>query len=142
MNIFKSIKKAVIFGLLFLGLTFAVQNPSYATELKGDWTLVSIGNEPVLNSAKITASFDDEPDNVIYGSAGCNRYIASFCATENRILIGPVATTQMLCHPQAIMKQEGAYIQALEAAKYYEVSEQHLKLSDGNNQTLEYVKDP
>lgn len=141
MNIFKYIEKAIVFGLALFCFTLAFQSPSYAAALKGKWKLESLGGVPVVEDTQITATFEQEPDGVISGSAGCNRYFGSFKSDSGNITFGTIATTKMFCGGESIMEQEAKYVRALESATSYDVTDQSLKIIYGSdNQVLKYVK--
>ncbi|QSJ18010.1 META domain-containing protein [Nostoc sp. UHCC 0702] len=142
MNIFKDIKKAIVFGLALFCLALAFQSPSYAAGLKGNWQLESLGGAPVLEKTQITAEFENDFHGSISGSGGCNRYVASFTANSGRITVGSnMIATPILCSPESIMQQERKYFDALQSATSYDVSDQNLKLTYGSDKKLlEYVK--
>jgi heat shock protein HslJ len=140
MNIFKYIKKALVFGMAVFCLTLAFQSPSYAATLEGNWRLESLGGFPVLRMTEITAQFHDAPNGDITGTGGCNRYFGGFSTDSGNIKIGPVASTFMACD-QLRMRQESRYFQALQSATSYEVSDENMQLTSGSdNQSLKYVK--
>ncbi|MGK7927292.1 MAG: META domain-containing protein [Spirulina sp.] len=86
------------------------------------WQLISWGNPRVqnspLNNTTITLQFFPER---LTGSAGCNRYNASYETAEGRLTISPIATTKMAC-PMAISQQESRYLAALQNAIRYELN--------------------
>ncbi|MGJ5672273.1 MAG: META domain-containing protein [Nostochopsis sp.] len=140
MNIFKYIKKAIVFGMALFCLTLAFQSPSYAAGLKGSWQLESLGGVPVLENTQITAEFENDVHGSISGSGGCNRYFGTrFTANSGRITTTSGGATVMSCGPSKD-KQEMKYFTALHSAKSYEVSDQNLKLTYGADQSLRYVK--
>jgi heat shock protein HslJ len=139
MKIFKYIKQTIVFGLALFCLTLALQSPSYAANLEGSWQLESLSSVPVLDDAEITAQFVDDPDNVVYGSGGCNRYFAPVTPDSVRIEIGDIASTKMFCEGD-IMRQEYKYFDALNSATSYKVSDQNLQLNYGNNESLIFIK--
>jgi heat shock protein HslJ len=59
----------------------------------------------------------------IAGSAGCNSYTGSYTHSgQNKISIGPLATTRMYCGEPGVMDQETAYLADLQAAASYQVT--------------------
>jgi heat shock protein HslJ len=104
------------------------------------WQLTGYNNgvggfASVLAGSEVTAVFAE--DGKLGGSAGCNNYAASFEISGDRISIGPVAATMMMCpEPDGIMDQEGAYLSALEAASTYAVEGKQLSLFDSQGQVL------
>jgi heat shock protein HslJ len=83
------------------------------------WTLVSFETDtgviPTVTKAPVTLS----------GSSGCNRYFASYTLTGDRIQIGPIGATRMMCNPER-MDQEVRFFQALSAAERCELSKGQL----------------
>lgn len=65
----------------------------------------------LLPDTRITLSFEK---GAVSGSAGCNTFRATYSVHDNRITIGPPATTRMAC-AKAVMAQERAFLTALEA---------------------------
>lgn len=75
---------------------------------------------PLLDT-EITAAFG--ADGQVSGSAGCNRYFASFSVDGNTIKIGAPGATKMFCgEPAGLMEQESRFLKALESASSYRVS--------------------
>jgi heat shock protein HslJ len=72
--------------------------------------------QSLLEGTRITASFG--PGGQVSGSAGCNRYTGAYTRTGDRLAIGPLATTRMLCDPPAVMEQERAFVSAMQAAAH------------------------
>jgi hypothetical protein len=77
--------------------------------------------DKTIPGSEVTALF---ADGQVSGSAGCNTYNGTYRSTRaagrNRIEIGPLATTRMMCD-QALMDQEGLYLAALEASTEYTI---------------------
>lgn len=91
------------------------------------------GVQSILDGSQITAEF--RSDGRVSGSAGCNRYMGSFQATETGgLMIGPLATTRMLC-AQPVMDQETAYLSALAATTQYRFENDELIFRDGTGAT-------
>jgi heat shock protein HslJ len=119
-------------------LVFSALEP---TALVGTtWQLTGYNNgvggfASVLAGSEVTAVFAE--DGKLGGSAGCNNYAASFEISGDRISIGPVAATMMMCpEPEGVMDQEMAYLSALEAASAYSVEGKQLSLFDSQGQVL------
>jgi heat shock protein HslJ len=74
----------------------------------------------------------------ITGSAGCNSYTGSYTHTgQNRISIGPLATTRKYCGEPGVMDQETAYLADLQAAASYQVTDGgKLHLMDATGTTV------
>jgi len=88
------------------------------------WSLLG-----TIDGTSITASFG--ADWSLNGSSGCNSYSARYTVNGNNITVSGLGTgTQMLC-PDDVMAQEQQYLQALQAATSYQISNKELTLSSG-----------
>jgi len=77
-----------------------------------------------------TATFTDDK---IIGSAGCNNFTATYRIEDNRMTIGPAATTRRHCaEPEGIMQQEQEYLDALTRARSFTLKTDSLELRDEN----------
>ena len=91
------------------------------------WTLVDfetdMGVIPALMEAPATLAFSAEGEQTgrLSGSSGCNRYFASYTLTGDRLSIGQMGSTRMMCNPER-MAQEDRFLQALSAAARCELS--------------------
>ncbi len=91
-------------------------------------TMVNNGKGGVSSLVKdttITARFG--AGNSLTGSAGCNRYTATYKTDGDTITIGPAATTRKLC-PDPVMQQERAYLAALGRTTRYRLGDGSLEL--------------
>ena len=93
--------------------TPVVTTAAPSSTLPGTWTLISMlagtGTSNVLPGTTITAIF--AKDGTISGSAGCNKYIASYNSGVNTLTIGALVTTPMTCNsPTGIMNQEQIFL--------------------------------
>jgi heat shock protein HslJ len=119
-------------------LTFAALEP---TPLTGTtWRLSGYNNgkdgfASVLNGSEITAVFG--ADGSLSGSAGCNSYTASYTVQGNKLSLGSLAGTLMMCEePAGIMDQENDYLAALAAAAAYQVKVDALEVFDADGARL------
>ena len=88
----------------------------------------------VLPRSTTTALFQADQ---VTGIAGCNNYNASYEVTRNKLSFGPVATTRKVCStPLGIMRQENAFLAALDSTASYKLSRNSLELIDSNGNTL------
>ena len=97
----------------------------------GEWEATAILQGDAFASplpgTKLTAGFGS--DGKLSGSAGCNRYTASYTTDKGAIEITKPAATRKLCPaPAGIMEQEAAYLSVLPAAVSYRVDEHSLEL--------------
>lgn len=99
-----------------------------------NWTLESLHTGDAVSSviagSEITAVFDG--DGNIAGSAGCNRYFATYNLSGSSLTFGPVGSTKMACHdPEGIMEQENTYLSLLQAVRGYTIEGDQLEVLDG-----------
>ncbi len=97
------------------------------------------GFSSLLRDTEITAIFGE--DGTLSGSAGCNNYSTSYEVSGDRLTVGPVASTMMMCPgPQGIMEQETAYLTALQSASTFQIEGKTLTLlSAQGGAALTYV---
>jgi heat shock protein HslJ len=104
--------------------------------------------DKTIEGSEITAEFiagTGSNDPVLAGSAGCNNYTGPYVVLtravgRNRIEIGPLATTRMMCD-ESLMEQEQLYLAALGAATNYEIEGFALKIVYPGGELLFYDKD-
>jgi len=111
-------------------LTFTVQKSLALTD--GAWQLLSFNNgqggmEANRATARITARFSE--DGWVSGNAGCNTFRGSYEANGDRIAIGPLVTTRMMC-AEDVMAVEKAFLQGMARASRYQIEEGRLSLMD------------
>lgn len=109
-----------------------------STELSGQlkgviWTLTELYGQAPLADTYITGTFSE--DGTFAGSAGCNSYSTSVEIDANQIHFGLSATTQKMCFEE-VMDQEIAYLNALDVANTFEVSEGRLVFFDSEFQAI------
>jgi uncharacterized lipoprotein YbaY len=97
------------------------------------WLLVALNGQAPLQGSMTWAEFED---GKMTGSAGCNRYNASYNAVDEgnssgSLSISPAASTRMACpEPEGVMEQEAQYLAVLEAAASYQVVDGRLSVRD------------
>jgi heat shock protein HslJ len=117
---------------------FREASPAAATPLEGAlWRLASYVNDQgtlvqVLPDAQITIQFQE---GQVAGSAGCNRYFASYQLDGDRLTVGPTGTTMMACQAE-VSEQERLYLAALENAASVRIVEDRLELVDAQGSTV------
>jgi heat shock protein HslJ len=99
-----------------------------------NWQLVSVYGAPVSTAGPIPTLYFSSA-NTVSGSGGCNQLSGPYTVNGSSLVIGPLATTQMMCD-QAVMTQEQTYIQALSAVAAYEISGNQLILRTGAGQEV------
>lgn len=99
--------------------------------LTTEWEVLSYNNGrqavvSVLIGTQLNSLFQD---GSVSGSAGCNRYQASFELGDGTLTIGPAATTRKMCsEPDGIMEQESAFLAALASAATFRIDRRQLEL--------------
>jgi heat shock protein HslJ len=102
------------------------------------WTIVMIGQMPVLDDVRTEVRF---ADGRISGTAGCNRFNGDYSIASNVLTVGPVVSTRMMC-PEKQMAQEAKFLalMASKLTKRYSVSGDLILADDkGNRATLRQV---
>lgn len=90
-----------------------------APKLEGvTWKITGFNNgrQAVVSPLSGTALSVTFKDGRVEGFAGCNSFRASYTAEADRIVIGPLATTRMICKGNDVMQQERQFLSALESA--------------------------
>jgi len=107
------------------------------------WDLIAYNNgtggfQSAWGDEPVTAAFAD--DGTLSGSAGCNSYNASWETTDEKIEIGPAASTKMMCGDEQIMAQEARYLELLGLADTYLVDAGTLEMFDADGtRVLQYL---
>jgi heat shock protein HslJ len=86
----------------------------------------------VLADSNLTMAFS--ADGKVGGSAGCNRYSATYTSEGHKLTFGPAAATRMMCAtPERIMEQEQQFLTALEtvATARFEGDRLELRTAEG-----------
>jgi heat shock protein HslJ len=120
-------------------LAFARIVPPAPEPLVGtNWTLDSFYTADAVSSViagtTITAVFDK--DGKVTGSAGCNRYFASYTATGTSMSIGSAGSTKMYCTSPGVGQQESTYLASLGRAVTFTITGDRLSLADTKGKTL------
>ncbi len=95
------------------------------------WLLVAVNGQAPLENSMAWAEFKD---GKVAGSAGCNRYNATYSAVDagnssGSLAVGPVASSRMACsEPEGVMEQEAQYLELLETAAAYEIVDGRLSV--------------
>src|SRR5262249_11843473 len=101
-----------------------------ATRLAGGWSVGGFNNGrdavvvPV-GSTQRTLSFEN---GTVSGRAGCNTFRAPYTEQADRLKIGPIATTRMMCTDNNVMTQEREFLKALESAVRWSIQGDRLDM--------------
>jgi heat shock protein HslJ len=111
--------------------------PASHLSLEGtDWVLIGIATDDAVVQTwideTITARFED---GQLAGSAGCNSYSAGYQVEDNRLSVGPAATTRRAC-AEEIMQRESEYLAALGRVASFETRLDTLMLYDSEGKLL------
>jgi len=127
------------FAALLLGLALWALPSLAEDELSGgQWQLISIDGQPAAVNSLITLTFDNEGS--LFGSSGCNSYSATYTVEGDRISIGPIISTLMMCTNAATAEQERAYIGALQNAVTWTVVDGQLLLMTRDGVELNFAR--
>ena len=110
---------------LITGILLATAAPAMAGDTGaalgspvGDWRTKTSG---IAQTITFTA------DGNVYGDSGCNRFAGGYTVDGDRIKIGPLASTMMMC-PQRQMDAEQSFLFKIQAAKSYIATKKVLKI--------------
>ena len=114
------------------GEALARFDPQLQTLADTRWAVTSYNNgKQAVVSTELGTSLSLEFDDAggASGSAGCNRFRASYAVDGRRISIGEAAATRRMCE-EAVMTQEVAFLQALERSTHLRIEGERLELRD------------
>ena len=93
--------------------SFAPQ-PSDLTGTSWNATAINNGKQAVASVvADSTVTLEFLADGSAAGSAGCNRYTATWAADGSKLTFGPAAATRKMCVRPEVMQQEQNFLAAL-----------------------------
>jgi heat shock protein HslJ len=126
-------------------MTDVAPTPGSETSLANtSWRLVSYGKTgsetPAMEGPGVTLKFED--GSQVVGSAGCNTFGATYeVSAGSQLSITKVVSTLMACSDEALMEQETQYLEALQSAESFEISEDSLSIRYGGGQgVLEFSR--
>ena len=112
---------------------FPVGDPLSGTS----WELVYYQKSPVIEGAKVTATFED---GQVKGSSGCNSYSGSYQVEGDKISFGSLMSTLMAClGPEGVMDQETMYLAWLQDAQTYQIYEDRLIIFGSDGEALTFI---
>ncbi len=122
-------KKLVLIAALLAGCveTATAGDPSSAFNT-GDWLLATVDGKPVDWQA--TLNLGDK--GKFSGQAPCNRYFGALDHSGDKLTLGPIGATRMMCLQ---VKGEAEYFALLQGIDHISASEGELELS-GAGHTL------
>ncbi|WP_251977647.1 META domain-containing protein [Salinicola avicenniae] len=119
------------------GMAAEVPAPAPSEPLVGTyWKLTSLDGEPVtVLDQRREAHLVLAADGRVHGSTGCNRFAGRYRREGARVSFSSLAATRMAC-PDDAMRQERAWLEALEQTQSVSQQGQRLRLEDANRQPL------
>jgi heat shock protein HslJ len=103
-----------------------------STQLAGtEWSAIGINNGKggvvsLVADSAVTLAFG--ADGRATGSAGCNRYTASYESGRDTLKFGSAAATRMMCANEDVMAQEQAFLAALGQVATFRMDGDRLEL--------------
>jgi len=128
-------------GLVLIVMVFSVfgckSSKEAVAELQsGKYDIVSINGEEIDDKAQVDINFNTEASRVT-GSAGCNKYTASYTVENGMLEVKQAAVTKMSC---MFMSIETQFLKALSQVKSYKYKEDMILLLDENKNVILKVK--
>lgn len=109
------------------------------------WLLESFGpagaEQPLVVGSTITLEF--EADGQAGGDGGCNSYGGRYEVQDRTLTIEEIVSTLRACADQRVTDQEQAYLQALQSAGEFELTDDQLKIwYDDGQGVLNFTRAP
>ncbi|HPF69458.1 MAG TPA: META domain-containing protein [Candidatus Krumholzibacteria bacterium] len=102
------------------------------------WSLATLPGIALAADVTVTLQFHE---GLIGGSAGCNRYSASYEVRGDSLVLGPAGATKMLC-PEPQMVAEDAFLAALARVRTFHRSGDRLELRPDAGEPLVFAAAP
>ena len=126
--------KRYILVMLLLSLVVTGCASEQTTPLAGTWKLTAYGPKdtptPAVTDAEANLTF--EADGSVGGSGGCNSLGGTYEVDGDQITFSEVTSTLMACE-DARMAQESVVTQVLSGTAEYEIQDDTLTLTNGDN---------
>ena len=104
----------------------AVQVPGKTASFSlasSEWLLEDLVGLGVIDNIQATLTFPEA--SKVAGNGSCNRFFGPAEVSGDAIKLGPLASSRMMC-PEAVMKQEMKYMNALQTAEHFEWKDPYL----------------
>jgi heat shock protein HslJ len=88
-----------------------------------EWLLEDLGGGGVIDGVQATLAFPEA--GKVAGNGSCNHFFGSAEISGHAIKLGPLASSRMAC-PEAVMNQEGKYVDALQKVERFEWKDPYL----------------
>ena len=96
------------------------------------WKLVELNGAPVSPGEDKELHMTLRGEDQVGGYSGCNQFTGSVTVSGEGIAFGPIASTRRMCAEG--MRQEDAFLQALESAHRFEISGEDLAIENANGE--------
>ncbi|WP_291328136.1 META domain-containing protein [Desulfovibrio sp. UCD-KL4C] len=120
---------------IFTGCATAKTAQTSKLPINTKWLLEDINDNGVIESVQSWLMF--YKDQKISGSGGCNHFSGSYTYKDNKIKIGPLASTRMFCGTAS--QQESIFLGTL-ANPLNVKTENGLLILQGNGKTLRFSR--
>lgn len=112
----------------------AADAPAFDAALIGSiWLAEEIGGAGVIDNLQSRLQFVS--GSQVAGHGGCNSFTGAAVLTADKLAMGPLASTRMMC-PPAVMDQESRFLRTLETVRSARVDHDLLYLKDASGQTV------
>lgn len=108
------------------------------TMLEGTrWELVSLVNADGQTASVLPGSevFAEFKDGRVAGKGGCNNFFGGYTVDGTNLSISQLGSTMMAC-PEALMRQEQAFFEALQSAATYAIDGDQLQIMNAAGETV------
>ena len=119
------VRRGLLASTIITGILLATAAPAMAGDTGsalrspvGDWRTKTAG---IAQTITFTA------DGKVYGDSGCNRFAGGYTVDGDRIEIGPLASTMMMC-PEPQMDAEASFLFKMQAAQSFIATKKVLKV--------------
>ena len=118
-------------------LTSACAGPPDQGLGKNTWVLTDLKGQPLVSGSNVTLKFDAKG---IQGDAGCNSYGGKYKVSGSSLTFSEVTSTLMACADGQVMRQESAFLGALQRTTGYRLEGGQLVLLNADGDTLVILK--
>ena len=98
-----------------------------------EWIVEDLDGQGVIDNSRASLNF--ATDGRVSGSSSCNRFFASYVLHDHMLEIKQAATTMMAC-PEALMRQEQRFLNALEQVDRLEIDASGALILSGNGHRI------
>jgi heat shock protein HslJ len=81
-------------------------------------------------------------DGKIGGSSGCNSYGGAYTVSGKKITTDSIAMTLMACLDPVVMEQERVFLEHLQNAQTFKLTEDKLQVFSSDGKSLTFIQNP